>query len=54
MIFMALIAGCACILGSYHLGYCEGIRQAAETIEENINMALDCIGECRDAAGKIC
>ena len=41
---LALIAGCAIVLGSYHLGYNEGLKQAAKMTEDCVNMALDCLG----------
>lgn len=41
MIFMDLIAGCACVLGRYHLGYADGLKQAARMTEECVNLALD-------------
>ncbi len=46
---IALVAGLACVLGSYHLGYAHGLSQAAHMTEECLNMALDCIKEGQDA-----
>lgn len=45
---ITLVAGLACVLGSYHLGYAHGLSQAAHMTEECLNMALDCIQEGKD------
>ena len=45
---ITLVAGLACVLGSYHLGYADGLKQAARMTEECLNMALDCIQEGKD------
>jgi hypothetical protein len=49
VVALAIVAGCACILGSYHLGYSAGLKEAAHMTEECMNMALDCIKEGQDA-----
>jgi hypothetical protein len=49
IVALAIGAGCACILGSYHLGYSAGLKEAAHMTEECMNMALDCIKEGQDA-----
>lgn len=52
MIIIALIAGMACVLGSYHLGYADGLKQAARMTEECVNLALDCIEEGQNAIAR--
>lgn len=42
---MAAVAGLACVLGSYHLGYAHGMKTSADMTEEALNMMLDCIRE---------
>ena len=46
---LVIVAGCASVLGSYHLGYSAGLKEAAHMTEECMNMALDCIKEGQDA-----
>lgn len=46
---ITLVAGLACVIGSYHLGYSAGLKEAAHMTEECMNMALDCIKEGQDA-----
>lgn len=46
---ITLVAGLACVLGSYHLGYAHGLSQAAHMTEECMNMALDCIKEGQES-----
>lgn len=42
---ITLVAGLACVLGSYHLGYAHGMQTSADMTEEALNMMLDCIRE---------
>ena len=49
---ITLVAGLACVLGSYHLGYADGLKQAAHMTEECVNMALDCIEEGQNAIAR--
>ena len=42
---ITLVAGLACVLGSYHLGCAHGMQTSADMTEEALNMMLDCIRE---------